>query len=84
MREYPHQMSGGMRQRVVGGIAMAGGSKLISADEPTTNLDVTIQAQYLHVGRRAGTRHDDAQRRAFGYLKLKRRGAVGGFWYCRT
>jgi oligopeptide/dipeptide ABC transporter ATP-binding protein len=49
MQEYPHQMSGGMRQRIVGATALAGGPKLIIADEPTTNLDVTIQLQYLNL-----------------------------------
>jgi oligopeptide/dipeptide ABC transporter ATP-binding protein len=47
--EFPHQMSGGMRQRIVGAIAQAGGPRLIIADEPTTNLDVTIQLQYLNL-----------------------------------
>ena len=49
MREYPHQMSGGMRQRIVGAAALSGEPKLIVADEPTTNLDVTIQLQYLNL-----------------------------------
>jgi len=49
MKEFPHQMSGGMRQRIVGAIAQGGGPRIIIADEPTTNLDVTIQLQYLNL-----------------------------------
>jgi oligopeptide/dipeptide ABC transporter ATP-binding protein len=58
MGEFPHQMSGGMRQRIVGAIAVSCEPRLLIADEPTTSLDLTIQAQYLSLLRELQRAHD--------------------------
>jgi len=60
VREYPHQMSGGMRQRVMIAMAMACEPELIIADEPTTALDTTIQAQILSLMNELKTRKSTA------------------------
>ena len=60
VHDYPHQFSGGMRQRVVISLALAANPKLIIADEPTTALDVSIQAQIITLLKKLGREHGTA------------------------
>lgn len=60
MHEYPHQFSGGMKQRIMIAMALAGDPDLLIADEPSTALDVTIQAQVLELMRDLQKKHDMA------------------------
>src|SRR5690242_13209362 len=57
VRQFPHEMSGGMRQRIVGAIGISCEPRLLIADEPTTSLDLTIQAQYLNLLRELQREH---------------------------
>jgi oligopeptide/dipeptide ABC transporter ATP-binding protein len=57
VKQYPHEMSGGMRQRIVGAIGISCEPRLLIADEPTTSLDLTIQAQYLNLLRELQRAH---------------------------
>src|SRR5215468_4754803 len=57
LRQHPHEMSGGMRQRIVGAIGISCEPRLLIADEPTTSLDLTIQAQYLNLLRELQRAH---------------------------
>ncbi len=63
-QQYPHQLSGGMCQRVMVGMAIAAGPRLLLADEPTTGLDVTLQEQILALIRHLATERETEQRMA--------------------